>query len=89
MEEEGFRSPEGQGAGVRPHLVVVGTENVKTLVFIHELGDVEVGNFEAEAGPLGRHQDVARLQVPVDDPVLVQVHHSAQQLSEEPLGDCL
>lgn len=86
VEEEGLRGAEGKSACVGTHLIIVGSEHVEQLELIHELGDVEVGDFEAQAVAFVGHQDVPRLEVPVDDAVLVEVHDAAQQLSEQPAG---
>ncbi len=89
MEDESLWGPKSQGAGVGAHFVVCGPEHVKTLVFVDELGHIKVSYFESKTGPLGRHQDVAGLEVAVDDPVLVEVHHPTEQLSEQSLGHSL
>lgn len=87
VQQEGFGGPEGDGAGVRAHLVVLLSEDVEALVLVDELGHVEVGYLEEQVGAVGGHQDVVGLEVPVDHPVLVEIHHAAQQLAEETLGD--
>ena len=53
----------------------------RALAGADELGDPEI---EQRRHALGRHQDVAGLQVPVDDEVLVGVLHRRADLPEEP-----
>lgn len=89
MQHERLRRPEGQSPGVSAHLVVVLSEHVEALVLVHELGNVEVGDLESEKLAFLGHENVVWLQVSVNDAVLVQVHHAAQQLSEEPPGNVL
>lgn len=89
MQDEGLRRAEGEGAGVGAHFVIVLSEHVEALVLVLELGHVEVRDLQPQPLPLRRHQDVVGLQVPVDHPVLVQVHHAPEQLPEQPAGDRL
>lgn len=84
VQQEGLGRPEGEGAGVRAHLVVGVSEDVEALVLVHELRHIKVGYLQFKFAIVVRHEDVVGLEVAVDDPVLVEVHDAAQQLSEQP-----
>lgn len=71
MQQKGFGSPEGDRASVCAHLVVFLAEHIETLVLVDELGYIEVGDLEAQAGALGGDKDVVGLEVAVDDPVFM------------------
>lgn len=76
-----FGSPKGDRASVSVHLVVVGLPLIETVMFGAEFRRIEVGNLEPQS--IFGNQDVVRLQVSMDDSVLMQELNSLNKLFEK------